>query len=350
MGKRVVVTGGTGSLGNALVKLLLSGELGLPERITVFSRDEAKQHAMRIELTARHGATDDIIYDPSHRVLGFRIGDVADYPSICAVLRDADAVFHAAPLKQVPTCEYFPDQAVRTNVNGPSNVVRAIREHRLPVQGVVAVSTDKACRPVNVMDMTKAVQERITVQANLDCGDTRFVLARYGNVLASRGSVVPLFREQIRQGGPVTVTLPEMTRFLKSMDWAVDTVFEAARHARPGEIYIPRLESARVVDLAGALIGDRAIDMRFTGIRPGEKLHEVMISDDQAYRTVDRGEYLAIQPLLPELRKGPPDLPCVDREYSSADRLMTDRTLQALLREQRLLQEDRPPASADQPR
>ncbi len=239
-GKRIVVTGGTGSLGRVLVGRLLSGELGRPAAVTVFSRDEAKQHAMRLEFQHRAVATDDVVYDESERsVLQFRIGDVCDYASLAAALRGADVVFHAAALKQVPACEYQPFEAVKTNVLGAENLVRAIREQQLPVETVVGVTTDKACKPVNVMGMTKALQERILAQANLDPGPTRFLTARYGNVLASRGSVIPLFHDQIRRGGPVTVTTAEMTRFLLSLDDAVDTVFAALREGLPGETYIP---------------------------------------------------------------------------------------------------------------
>ena len=226
-GKRILVTGGTGSLGQTLVKRLLAGELGKPARVTVFSRDEAKQHYMRLDYLHRKTATDDVIYQNSQDLLNFRIGDVRDYPALLAAMRDADVVFHAAALKQVPSCEYFPFEAVQTNVFGAQNVVRAIRENRLSVETVVGISTDKACKPINVMGMTKALQERILIEANLDCADTNFVCVRYGNVIASRGSIVPLFVELIRKNKPVTVTLEEMTRFLLSLNKAVDTVFAA---------------------------------------------------------------------------------------------------------------------------
>ena len=148
-------------------------------------------------------------------------------------------VFNAAALKQVPTCEYFPYQAVLTNIGGPENIVRAIQELSLPVETVVGVSTDKACKPVNVMGMTKSIQERIFIQANMRCPDTRFICVRYGNVLASRGSVIPLFHDQIRNGGPLTITTSDMTRFLLSLDQAVDTIFAAYKEANRGETYIP---------------------------------------------------------------------------------------------------------------
>ena len=195
-GKRVVVTGGTGSLGRVLIHRLLSGEFGRPEAVMVFSRDEAKQNAMRLDYENLREATDEIRFSDWRHTLRFSIGDVADENAVRSVLQGADIVFNAAALKQVPSCEYFPSQAVRTNIIGADHIVRVIRQHRLPVETVVGISTDKACKPVNVMGMTKAIQERIFVQANLDCGDTQFVAARYGNVLASRGSVVPLFLDQ----------------------------------------------------------------------------------------------------------------------------------------------------------
>ena len=163
-GKRVVITGGTGSLGKVLLMRLLSGEMGRPKKIIIFSRDEAKQHALRVEYMQRKSATDEVIYRNFEQLLEFRIGDVRDFHSVIEVLRDADVVFNAAALKQVPTCEYFPFEAVKTNIVGPENIVRAIREHNLPVETVVGISTDKACKPVNVMGMTKAIQERVFIQ------------------------------------------------------------------------------------------------------------------------------------------------------------------------------------------
>src|SRR5215203_816421 len=277
-GKRVLVTGGTGSLGKVLVRRLLSGEMGVPKQITVFSRDEAKQHSMRLAFQRLRIATDEVIYHNFERLLQFRIGDVRDPHSVTTALREADVVFNAAALKQVPSCEYFPYEAVQTNITGAENIIRAIRENGLKIDTVVGVSTDKACKPVNVMGMTKAIQERVFTSANLTCPYTRFVCVRYGNVLASRGSVIPLFHEQIRSGGPLTITTTDMTRFLLSLEEAVDTVFAAIRGGRRGETYIPRVPSARVVDVARALIGDRDIETVVTGIRPGEKVHEILIS------------------------------------------------------------------------
>ncbi|MBN1450058.1 MAG: polysaccharide biosynthesis protein [Anaerolineales bacterium] len=338
-GKRVLITGGTGSLGKVLVRRLLSGEMGIPKQIIVFSRDEAKQHYMRLEYLQRQSATDEVIFRNFHELLTFRIGDVRDFHSLCAVLGMADVVFNAAALKQVPTCEYFPFEAVQTNIGGPENIVRAIREIGFPIESVIGISTDKACKPINVMGMTKAIQERVFIQANMDCLHTRFVCVRYGNVLASRGSVIPLFHDQIRVGGPVTITTPDMTRFLLSLDDAVDTVFAALQYAKRGETFIPKAPSARVTDLASILIGHRPIETVITGIRPGEKTHEILVSEEEVHRTEDRDKYYAILPMLPELRNGEPASTVLTSEYSSAGSLMTREELYALLEARRLLVE-----------
>jgi len=330
-GKRILVTGGTGSLGQTVVRRLLTGEMGQPAKITVFSRDEAKQHYMRLSYLNRQVATDEVIYRNFQQLLSFRIGNVRDYSSVLQAVREADVVIHAAALKQVPTCEYFPFQAVQTNVIGAHNLVRAIRENDTPVELVVGISTDKACKPINVMGMTKALLERIFVEANMGSTETRFVGVRYGNVIASRGSVVPLFLDQIAHGGPVTVTLKEMTRFLLSLDQAVDMIFAAVQHALPGEIYVPKVPAARVVDLAKALIDGRDIPITYTGIRPGEKIHEIMISEEECYRTVERNGYYVITPMLPELRSGSIDQPALTSEYSSANVTLDQTGLSKLL-------------------
>ena len=336
-GKRVLITGGTGSLGKTLVKRLLTGEMGMPSKIVVFSRDEAKQFFMRLEFQKLRAATDDLIYRDSEQVLDFRIGDVRDYGSIASVLRSTDVVINAAAMKQVPTCEYFPYEAVRTNINGAENIVRAIQEHTFPIETVVGVSTDKACKPVNAMGMTKALQERIFIQANMRCPGTRFVCVRYGNVLASRGSVVPFFHDQIRQGGPVTITTSDMTRFLLSLNAAVDTIFAAIRTGFPGDIYVPRVPSARIIDVATALIGNRQIEQVVTGIRPGEKIHESLVSEDEAVRTVDRGQWYAIQPMLTELACKVERKNTLTKEYSSEDDVMTPEETAHMLKANDLL-------------
>ena len=335
--KRIIITGGTGSLGKVLLRRLLSGEMGRPKKIIIFSRDEAKQHALRVEYMQRKSATDEIIYRNFEQLIEFRIGDVRDFHSVSEVLRGADVVFNAAALKQVPTCEYFPFEAVETNVVGPENIVRAIREHDLAVDTVVGISTDKACKPVNVMGMTKALQERIFIRANLECRSTRFICVRYGNVLASRGSVIPLFHEQIMSGGPVTITTPEMTRFLLSLDQAVDTVFAALKYANRGETYIPKVPSAKIIDIASALINDRPIETVITGIRPGEKVHEILVSEEEAHSTVNRGDYYAIMPILPELRKSEEGIQTIAKEYSSSDNLLSKEEVKRLLQHHNLM-------------
>jgi UDP-glucose 4-epimerase len=321
--KTLLITGGTGSLGKVLTRRLLSGEMGTPKKIIIFSRDEAKQHAMRISYLNLNSPTDEVIYNNSRRLLQFRIGDVRDFHSISSALQGVDIVFNAAALKQVPSCEYFPYEAVLTNIAGPENIVRAIREQKISIQTVVGISTDKACKPVNVMGMTKAIQERVLIQANMDCPDTRFICVRYGNVLASRGSVIPLFHEQILTGGPVTITTPEMTRFLLSLDQAVDTIFAALTSAQRGDTYIPRIPSAKVADIAGILIGKRPVKTLITGIRPGEKIHEILVSEEEAHRTIERGNYYVIHPVLPELCNETEKQIPLGREYSSADNVMT---------------------------
>ena len=339
--KTILVTGGTGSMGKAFVRRVLTGELGTPEKVIVFSRDEAKQHDMRVSYLHKAAATDEVIYQNFMRVLEFRIGDVRDYASVCAAVKDADIVINAAALKQVPSCEYFPTQAVLTNCIGAANIVRAIEENGYPVDAVLAVSTDKACKPVNVMGMSKSIQERIITAANILNPQTRFICVRYGNVLASRGSVIPLFHEQIKNGGPVTVTVPEMTRFLLSLDRAVDTVFAALREAKPGETYVPRIPSATVMDIAKALIGDRRIEIEVTGIRPGEKIHEILVSEEEANRCVKRGKYYAILSMLPELRdEDSHELNALTKEFSSGDVVLDHTGTVELLREHNLLIED----------
>jgi UDP-glucose 4-epimerase len=337
--KRVVITGGTGSLGKTLLRRILSGEFGIPKKLVVFSRDEAKQHDIRTQYLHNAFATDEVAYSNFTRLLEFQIGDVRDYASVASVLRGADIVFHAAALKQVPACEYFPFEAIQTNLVGAQNIVRAIRELDLPIETVVGISTDKAVNPVNVMGMTKALQERLLIRANIDRPQTRFIVVRYGNVLASRGSVIPLFHHQIRSGGPVTLTDPRMTRFLLSLDEAVDTIFAAVDSARPGEIYVPRVMAANMKDLAAALIGDRDLELKVTGIRPGEKLHEVLVSREEAFRTSERSGYYAVAPLLPELG----DLPTqtsLDDEYSSGSPVMSLEEVRAMLEARRLRVED----------
>ena len=329
-GKRILVTGGTGSLGKALVRRILSGEMGRPKSVTVFSRDEGKHHQMRVDWKHLGAATDEIFYRNFEELLEFRVGDVRDYPSILAAVRKAEVVFHAAALKQVPSCEYFPVEAVRTNIEGAVNLVRAIRENDTPVELVVGISTDKACKPVNVMGMTKSLQERILLEGNLGQDRVTFTCVRYGNVIASRGSVVPLFKEQIRRGGPITLTSKDMTRFLITLDQAVDTVFDCVRTGLPGETFVPRLPATRIADLVDVMIDGRPLEVIETGVRPGEKLHEAMISEEEMWRTSARGNYYVISCVLPEVG-GSTHEPPMSGEYSSEHVTMDRSGLRQLL-------------------
>jgi FlaA1/EpsC-like NDP-sugar epimerase len=329
-GKRILVTGGTGSIGQALVRRLFTGNSNAerPAKVLVFSRDEEKQQQMRAEFAATPAAA------PAN--LDFRLGDIRDSASVAQALRDVDIVFNAAAMKQVPTGEYFPYEAVRTNVTGAENIVGTIQEHALPVETVVGISTDKACKPVSAMGMSKALQERIFIQANLRRPQTRFVCVRCGNVLNSRGSVAPFLRQQIRAGGPVTVTSRDMTRFLFSIDDAVNAILAAAENALPGETYVPRGPSAKVMDIAKALIGARTIETKIIGVRPGEKLHEILLGEEEAARALERSHhgsaYYVIRPMLPELPVAPEPVSIPGKEYSSADAPMTFAETEQFLR------------------
>jgi len=335
--KTVVITGGTGSLGKVLTRRLLSMNERKPKKIIIFSRDEAKQHFMRVEYLEKKKVTDEVIYRNFEQLLEFRIGDIRDYHSVCSVLRNADVVINAAALKQVPSCEYFPYEAVQTNITGPENIVRAIKEQDFKIETVVGVSTDKACKPINVMGMTKAIQERIFITANIFVPHTRFICVRYGNVLASRGSVIPLFHEQIRNGGPVTITTEDMTRFLLPLEKAVDTIFAAIKMAEPGETFIPNVPASRITDVAKALIGNRDVNIEITGIRPGEKIHEILVSDEEAWHTYTRGDYYVIKSMLPELLKTEEKESPLGKEYSSSDSIMTLKETKALLKKHNLM-------------
>ena len=332
--KTVLITGGTGSLGKTLVRHIMSGKWGEPRKIIVFSRDEDKQHSMKLEWKSIKVATDEVFYCNYAEVLDFRVGDVRDFESLNEAVRDSDVVVHAAALKQVPVCEYFPVESIKTNIMGAQNVIRAARANEDRVEVVLGVSTDKACKPVNSYGMCKAMQERLMVQANLDSTRTRFICVRYGNVVASRGSVIPLFKEQISNGGPVTITVKEMTRFWLTLSTAVAIIFDALHSAQPGDIYVPDVPSANVVDLAEVMIGDRDVGIQFTGIRPGEKLHEILVSEEEISRTIKRGDYYVICPILPELQREKIAAPALAGEFSSADRVMSKRDLKAFLQKE----------------
>lgn len=337
--KTILVTGGTGSMGKTFVKRVLSGELGVPKKLIVMSRDEGKQHDMRVSYLNNKNTTDAAMYRNFLNTLEFRIGDVRNYADVCSAVRDADIVVNAAALKQVPSCEYFPYQAVLTNCTGAANIIRAIEENNYPVDTVIGISTDKACKPVNAMGMTKAIQERIFISGNILNPKTRFLCVRYGNVLASRGSVIPLFHSQIKSGGPVTITDSKMTRFLLTLNQAVDTVFAALQTGQRGEIFIPRAPASYMTDVAKALIGDRKIEIQNTGIRPGEKMYEIMVSDEEAPYVVERGAYYVIQSMLPEISNGveKPKVPLLKKEYSSDDTVLDFNGTLELLKKNNLL-------------
>jgi len=297
--KIILITGGTGSLGTSLLGRLLKES---PDKIIIFSRDELKQHNMRLQYLNQYIATDEIIYNHFKELVTFKIGDVRDYHSVINILKNVDIVINTAAIKQVPVAEYNPIEAIKTNVLGVHNIITAISEYNLPVETFIGVSTDKACKPINVYGMTKALMERMVIAANLD-SKTRYILCRYGNVMASRGSVIPLFQEQIKVGKEVTLTTKDMTRFMMNLDQAVDTIFFTYMYANDGEIYIPKIKSARIEDVAMSMIGDKKIPIRIIGIRPGEKVHEILVSSEEMVHTSDSNNYYIIHPTLPELYK-----------------------------------------------
>jgi UDP-glucose 4-epimerase len=285
---------------------------------------------MRLEYQKTSVATDEAIYKERESILGFVIGDVRSYESLAAAVKNVNIVVFASALKQVPTCEYFPYEAILTNSVGAQNLVRALQETGNDVELVIGISTDKACKPVNAYGMTKALQERILTTANLAIPTTKFICVRYGNVLASRGSVIPLFLKQIEERRAITITHAGMTRFLLTIQQAVDVIFKATDQCDPGEILVPRLPSAKVVDIADVLKGDVDLPITITGVRPGEKIHEILISEEEAFRTLEADDHFIIQPILSELRRSK-NLPTIGHEYSSADEVVSIQRLRQIL-------------------
>jgi len=273
----VLVTGGTGSFGHTIVRRMLA-EPGV-ETIRVFSRDENKQDAMREE------------HDNDPRLVMIT-GDVRDPESIESAMRGVRWVFHAAALKQVPNCERFPVEAIRTNTLGSENVRRAAV--KCGPEAVVAISTDKACAPINAMGLSKALMERIFLRAPEPGVGTRFVCTRYGNVIGSRGSVVPLFLKRIEQGRPIPITDGAMTRFMLNLDVAVENAVVAVLNGSHGEMWIKKMPAATVGDIAAAIRPRDDYPLEHVGVRPGEKMHEVLINEEEMRRTEDRGEYFVI--------------------------------------------------------
>ena len=282
-----MITGGTGSFGNSVLKHFLDSDI---KEIRIFSRDEKKQDDMRHMLQAKH---------PEHAgKVKFYIGDIRDPQSIRDAMHGVDYVFHAAALKQVPTCELFPMEAVKTNVEGTDNMLHAAIAEG--VKRIVCLSTDKAAYPINAMGISKAMMERV-IYANAriaaERGDTVICCTRYGNVMCSRGSVIPLFIEQIKSGEPITITDPEMTRFLMNLDEAVDLVQFAFEHANPGDLFIQKADAATIGDLAKAVqsvFGDTGT--RIIGTRHGEKLYETLMTREECLRSEDMGDYFRVAP------------------------------------------------------
>lgn len=278
-GKRLLITGGTGSFGNAVLTRFLHSDF---EEIRIFSRDEKKQEDMRLALKSDK--------------VKFYIGDVREYDSVHEALRGVDYVFHAAALKQVPSCEFYPMEAVRTNVLGAENVMRAAIDNG--VRRCVVLSTDKAVYPINAMGISKALMEKVMVAKSRlsDANGTVLSATRYGNVMASRGSVIPLFLEQLLQDKPITVTDPKMTRFLMSLEESVDLVLYAFEHARPGDIFVQKAPASTVGDLAQALkdLTGRKNEIKIIGTRHGEKLYESLVSREEMARSEDLGGYYRI--------------------------------------------------------
>jgi UDP-glucose 4-epimerase len=286
-GKTILVTGGTGSFGNAVVRRFLKADIG---EIRIFSRDEKKQEDMRISLGDNR--------------LRFIIGDVREFSSINDAMRGVDFIFHAAALKQVPSCEFYPMEAFRTNVLGAENVINAALANG--VGRLVVLSTDKAVYPINAMGLSKAMMEKLAVakSRSLSANDTVLCATRYGNVMASRGSVIPLFVRQIKQGEDLTVTDPNMTRFLMSLEQSVDLVLFAYQNANQGDIFVQKAPACTVGDLAEAvrIIFDKPNPIRVIGTRHGEKLYESLLGREEMVRSEDMGRFYRI--------------PCDDRDLN----------------------------------
>jgi len=322
--KVLLITGGTGSFGNAVLSRFLQSELA---EIRIFSRDEKKQEAMRIALKSDK--------------VKFYIGDVRDYDSVYDALRGVDYVFHAAALKQVPSCEFYPMEAVKTNVLGAENVMRASIARG--VGRVVVLSTDKAVYPINAMGMSKAMMEKLMVAKSRLSDPRKTVLSatRYGNVMASSGSVIPLFLQQLQEGKPLTVTDPLMTRFLMSLEESVDLVLYAFAHASPGDIFVQKAPASTVGDLAEALrqLVSPGHEIKIIGTRHGEKLYESLISREEMARAEDLGGYYRIPPDARDLNynkyfvEGEPAISGFD-DYTSHNtlRLSVEQVKQLLLK------------------
>lgn len=277
--KVLLITGGTGSFGNAVLRRFLNSDI---KEIRIFSRDEKKQDDMR-----------QYYQNPK---IKYYIGDIRNFESINSAMKGVDFVFQAAALKQVPSCEFFPTEAVRTNVLGCENVLNSAMENK--VSRVIVLSTDKAVYPINAMGMSKALSEKVMIakSRNLNSSGMIFCGTRYGNVMASRGSVIPLFVDQIRQGKPITITDPNMTRFMMTLDGAVDLVIFAFQHAKPGDIFVQKAPAATIEVLAKALLELYKADnpIKVIGTRHGEKLYETLVNREEMAKAEDLGQYYRI--------------------------------------------------------
>lgn len=287
-GATLMITGGTGSFGHAVLKHFLSNDMTDIKEIRIFSRDEKKQDDMRHEIQMK--------YPNCYNKVQFYIGDVRESHSIYSAIQGVDYIFHAAALKQVPSCEFFPMEAVRTNIIGTDNILNAAIEAK--VKKIVCLSTDKAAYPINAMGISKAMMEHI-VFANARIAskknDTIICCTRYGNVMCSRGSVIPLFIEQVMAGQPITITNPNMTRFMMNLDEAVDLVMFAFEHAKQGDLFIQKSDASTIGNLAKAvqkLFGETGINV--IGTRHGEKLHETLMTGEEKHRSEDMGNYYRI--------------------------------------------------------
>ena len=282
--KVLMITGGTGSFGNAVLKRFLRTDIG---EIRIFSRDEKKQDDMRHEYQAKYP-------DVAHKIK-FYIGDVRSLESCRSAIPGTDYIFHAAALKQVPSCEFFPMEAVRTNVIGTDNVLTAAIEAK--VKCVICLSTDKAAYPINAMGITKAIEEKVAIAKSRYSGETKIACTRYGNVLCSRGSVVPLWIDQIRNGNPITLTEPSMTRFIMSLDEAVDLVLFAFEHGQNGDILVQKAPACTIQTQAEAvceLFGGKKEDIKVIGIRHGEKMYETLLTKEEAAKAEDMGNFYRV--------------------------------------------------------
>lgn len=282
--RTLMITGGTGSFGNAVLNRFLATDIG---EIRIFSRDERKQDNMRHHFQVTMPEVADKIK--------FYIGDVRDFQSVKSAMHGVDYIFHAAALKQVPSCEFFPMEAVRTNVIGTDNVLTAAIE--VGVESVICLSTDKAAYPINAMGITKAVEEKVAVAKSRMSGKTKICCTRYGNVMCSRGSVIPLWIDQIKAGNPITVTEPSMTRFIMSLEEAVDLVLFAFEHGENGDLLIMKAPACTIQTQAEAvceLFGGKKEDIKVIGIRHGEKMYETLLTNEECAKAIDMGKFYRV--------------------------------------------------------